>query len=106
MFETASGTVLSSPSTFLAGALTQNCVSAAMMALIAYDHALTFEEEVSLFWQRKFTLVTSFFFVNRYSALLYGILNLVSGFNSHPGVYGSHENGADKHRTVDVDVRR
>ena len=53
---------------------------AVFQVLILYEHALTFSEEVSLFWGRKATVVTAFFFANRYSTVLYGVLNLTSGF--------------------------
>lgn len=53
-----------------------------MLALILYEHALTFSDEVSLFWGKRATMVSVFFFANRYSTVLYGVLNLVSGFVS------------------------
>lgn len=73
--------------------------------LILYDHALTLQQEITLFWTRRFTVVTVLFFVNRYMTLCYGVLNVVSGFvpsklvrllffshavsyaSFHPGVY-------------------
>lgn len=39
-------------------------------ALVAYDILLTFSREISLRWNRKFSLVTVLYVFNRYAALL------------------------------------
>ncbi|RPD54511.1 hypothetical protein L227DRAFT_657568 [Lentinus tigrinus ALCF2SS1-6] len=43
----------------------------AAMAFIAYEYLLTWDQEVNLFWRRKFTGASVLFFLNRYILLLF-----------------------------------
>ena len=52
------------------------------LALIVYEHAITLHREVVFMWQWKFSAVTALFVINRYGALAYGILAVVSGLVS------------------------
>ena len=47
------------------------------MALV-YDYLLTFSQEVSLFWNRRWTGATVLFFSNRYLTLFVAILQLLT----------------------------
>ncbi|KLO13211.1 hypothetical protein SCHPADRAFT_904396 [Schizopora paradoxa] len=42
----------------------------ASLTLLIYDHITTLAEEIELIWNRKFSLVTALFFVNRYYAVV------------------------------------
>ena len=48
--------------------------------LILYEHAITLDDEIEFMWKRKLSPVTGLFIANRYSALLYGVLALTTGF--------------------------
>ncbi|KAH9923026.1 hypothetical protein B0H21DRAFT_840997, partial [Amylocystis lapponica] len=50
------------------------------MALLLYDHVLTFPGEVKLIWTRRWSGVTMLFVVNRYFALLDKAFLLVDSF--------------------------
>ncbi|CAE6458285.1 unnamed protein product [Rhizoctonia solani] len=47
------------------------CVSIAALALLFYDHLITFADEVHLIWPAKFGLVKGIFFFNRYVASIW-----------------------------------
>ncbi|KAI0751600.1 hypothetical protein C8Q80DRAFT_1158330 [Daedaleopsis nitida] len=51
------------------------CVNAAY-ALLVYEHAVTFRQEVELFWRRKAHGATVLFFSNRYLVLAYYTLSI------------------------------
>ncbi|CAE6448483.1 unnamed protein product [Rhizoctonia solani] len=58
-----------------------HCVSVAALALLFYDHLITFADEVRLVWPAKFGLVKAIFFINRYPgsiwiSIAYAILDL------------------------------
>ena len=46
-----------------------------------YDYALTVQDEVSLVWKHKLSPVSFLFAVNRYGALCYGVLGVLSGYH-------------------------
>ncbi|KAI0738619.1 hypothetical protein C8Q80DRAFT_1275588 [Daedaleopsis nitida] len=37
----------------------------AVLAFVMYDHAITFGQEIEMFWMRKFTCATALFLLNR-----------------------------------------
>ena len=41
-----------------------------VIALLCYDYVVTFDQEISVIWQRKWTGATWLFISNRYAALL------------------------------------
>ena len=45
---------------------------------VTYDYLITFDEEVKLFWNRKWNGATVLFLVNRYLVLLLRLCNLLS----------------------------
>ena len=45
---------------------------------LVYDHLLTFDREVELFWKRKFTGATALFLLNRYILVLDYIFNIAT----------------------------
>ncbi|OCH88097.1 hypothetical protein OBBRIDRAFT_735073, partial [Obba rivulosa] len=49
-------------------------------ALVIYDHLATLSRELDWIWNRKFTSVTLLFHLNRWTILLYTILNIVGEF--------------------------
>ncbi|RPD53858.1 hypothetical protein L226DRAFT_526993 [Lentinus tigrinus ALCF2SS1-7] len=40
-------------------------------ALVAYEHVITFQQEVDLYWKRKFKISTAVFLANRYLGLIF-----------------------------------
>lgn len=44
-------------------------------ALIAYEHVITFHQEVTVMWKRKWTGATVLFMMNRYLLLVATLLN-------------------------------
>ncbi|TFK86763.1 hypothetical protein K466DRAFT_618635 [Polyporus arcularius HHB13444] len=49
-----------------------------MVALIFYEHLLTFGDEVEMFWKRKFTGATAIFLLNRYLILVSYLMELAT----------------------------
>ena len=60
------------------GASRANELRTPCVALIFYEHMLTFGDEVEMFWKRKFTGATAMFLLNRYLILISYVLELVS----------------------------
>lgn len=54
--------------------------NAPTLALIVYDYVITFSEEITYIWQSKSSLVFVLFVLNRYGALLYGGLGVISEY--------------------------
>lgn len=49
-------------------------------ALILYEYVITIKGEIRLVWQRRPSVVAILFLLNRYGVILYGIVNLASGY--------------------------
>ena len=47
-------------------------------ALVLYDYLISLDQEVNLFWKRKFTGATVLFLLNKYLLVLSNILSLAS----------------------------
>lgn len=47
------------------------------LGFIAYEYAITFDQEVELFWKEKLTIASALFLANRYVALIYNVLNVL-----------------------------
>ncbi|KAG8698677.1 hypothetical protein FRC08_005766, partial [Ceratobasidium sp. 394] len=47
-------------------AFASKCLSVAGVCVLAYDHILTFSDEVRLVWKRKWSIVSTIFVLNRY----------------------------------------
>ena len=50
-----------------------------LVALLAYDSILTFEDEVELIWRRKLSIASAVFITNRIAASLFVVYDI---FNS------------------------
>ena len=50
-----------------------------LVALLAYDFILTFEDEVELIWRRKLSIASAVFITNRIAASLFVVYDI---FNS------------------------
>ena len=48
-----------------------------LVALLAYDSILTFEDEVELIWRRKLSIASAVFITNRIAALLFVVYNIL-----------------------------
>ncbi|KAJ7115397.1 hypothetical protein C8R44DRAFT_984099 [Mycena epipterygia] len=68
----------------LTGAEVVNRSSAAALALLVYDILLTFDEEVSVIWPRRWTGMKCLFFVIRYMPVLLQIPTLFVGTELSP----------------------
>ena len=44
---------------------------------VFWEYAITFSDEVEMFWKRRFSGASALFFVNRYVVLSVNILNLI-----------------------------
>ena len=51
-----------------------------LLVLIVFEHLITTDREINLFWNRKFSGAAALFFTNRYFILTYSALNLVVNF--------------------------
>ena len=49
-----------------------------LSALIFYEYAITFNNEVRLIWRRRITAASVLFFLNRYIMILDNIVTLIS----------------------------
>ena len=47
-------------------------------AVLVYEYIITFDQERLAIWKRKYTFATWLFVANRYLAILYGIMLLLS----------------------------
>ncbi|GJE96198.1 hypothetical protein PsYK624_123920 [Phanerochaete sordida] len=105
MFQTSSRTVLRDSRTFADEAAVQNYVCVAMMALILWEHAITLREEVSCMWQRKLSVVTVLFTVNRYGVVLYGALAIAAGLVQSRDLHLCPTRHANDGLGADADLR-
>ncbi|KAI0704474.1 hypothetical protein C8T65DRAFT_741038 [Cerioporus squamosus] len=65
---------------------TETCTYA-VLALIVFEYALTFRQEVDMFWNRKLTGATALFLLNRYLIIIFLILGVApSGQSQTPRV--------------------
>ncbi|KAH9916400.1 uncharacterized protein BXZ73DRAFT_81084 [Epithele typhae] len=55
-------------------------IFAACVALLLYEHALTFADEYRVIWRRKLSIPTCLFILNRYGALVYILGLLLWGY--------------------------
>ncbi|KAI0774565.1 hypothetical protein C8Q74DRAFT_845384 [Fomes fomentarius] len=54
----------------------QNYVTVSVACLLVYEHALTYDREVKLFWRRSVTGSSILFFINRYLPLVVNLTNM------------------------------
>ena len=52
----------------------------ALLVLIFFEHIITTDHEINLFWKRKFSGAVVLFLTNRYIVLAYSALNLAASF--------------------------
>ncbi|GJE93785.1 hypothetical protein PsYK624_099470 [Phanerochaete sordida] len=48
-------------------------------ALVIYEHSITFSQEMRVIWQRRRTLVSAIFLINRYNILCSAVIVLLLG---------------------------
>ena len=53
------------------------------LAFVTYDYFITLDEEVKLFWNRKLSVASALFLINRYLVLILRLCNLI-GFAPMP----------------------
>ena len=58
-----------------------NADSRALPALIFFEHLITADREIDLFWKHKFSIPASLFLTNRYLMLVFSALVLVGPFD-------------------------
>ena len=71
-----------------------NADSLALPALIFFEHFITADREIDLFWMHKFSIPAALFLANRYLILVFSALNLVGSFDRSLSVEVSQ---ADSH---------
>ncbi|PIL24620.1 hypothetical protein GSI_12504 [Ganoderma sinense ZZ0214-1] len=54
----------------------------AVLAFLGYEHLITFDTEVALFWQKRFSGASLLFFVNRYLTIAWAIATAASPYYS------------------------
>ncbi|KIP10475.1 hypothetical protein PHLGIDRAFT_18295 [Phlebiopsis gigantea 11061_1 CR5-6] len=79
MFRTPDTGALNDSLTLANEGSVQDYAVVSLAALILYDHVITFSDEVELFWRHKLTVVDGLFYLNRYTTLLFGVINSASG---------------------------
>ncbi|PSR76364.1 hypothetical protein PHLCEN_2v8504 [Hermanssonia centrifuga] len=57
---------------------------ASIPALIAYEYIITVNEEVTMIWKRKWTIVTWVFFANRYLMVLNALFDSLPSLSFQP----------------------
>ena len=62
-----------------------NADSRNLPVLIFYEHLITADREIDLFWKRKFSGAAALFLTNRYLILVYSALSLVASFDTSVG---------------------
>ena len=58
-----------------------NADTRALPVLIFYEHLITADREIDLFWKHKFSAPAALFLTNRYLMLVYSALLLVANFD-------------------------
>ena len=58
-----------------------NADNRALPVLIFFEHIITVDREIDLFWKHKFSVPAALFLTNRYLILVYSALNLVNLFD-------------------------
>ncbi|GJE96192.1 hypothetical protein PsYK624_123850 [Phanerochaete sordida] len=71
---------LHDPNSLASKAAVENYICTSMMALILWEHAITFRSEFFLMWRRNFSVITVLFVVNRYGAISYGIIGIAAAY--------------------------
>lgn len=51
--------------------------------IIFYDYFLTLSQEIALVWSKQFTFVALVFHINRYTAFVWSIFNILAVFHWH-----------------------
>ena len=73
-------------------------------ALVVFEHLITIDREIEVFWKQKFSIAKALFIINRYLILLDATLRLVSDLDIRLAYRVSHNvliglmrthNGAD-----------
>ena len=64
--------MLSCARDLLPSSFTEDCA-----VFVFWEYAITFSDEVEMFWKRRFSGASALFFVNRYVVLSVNILNLI-----------------------------
>ena len=59
-----------------------NAHNRALPVLIAFEHLITTDREIDLFWKPKFSGAAALFLTNRYLILVYSALGLVGSFDT------------------------
>ena len=55
-------------------------------AFLGYEHLITFDTEVTLYWKKQFSGASVLFFANRYLTLMWAIATAASPFYTSPKV--------------------
>ena len=58
-----------------------NADSRALPVIIFFEHLITIDREIDLFWKRKFSGAAALLLTNRYFILVYSALPLVTSFD-------------------------
>ena len=56
-------------------------LTAALTVLIVFEHLITTDHEIDLFWKRKFSGAAALFLTNRYLILVYSALTLMTSLD-------------------------
>ena len=59
-----------------------NAHSSVLLVLIFFEHLVTTDREIDLFWKHKFSGAVALFFANRYLLLVVSVLSLVTAFDT------------------------
>ncbi|KAI0682289.1 hypothetical protein C8T65DRAFT_750689 [Cerioporus squamosus] len=62
---------------------TNSYCNLASSVLFFFECAITFTDEVNLFWSQRLTGASALFFLNRWAIVLYGAYTLITGFMSN-----------------------
>ena len=72
-----------------------NAHSRAFPVLIAFEHLITTDREIDLFWKHKFSFPAALFLINRYLILVFSALTLMSSLVT--SVSSAEVSQADSH---------
>ena len=59
-----------------------NADSHLLAVLVFFEHIITADREIDLFWKHKFSGAVALFFTNRYLLLVVSVLSLVTAFDT------------------------
>ena len=81
-----------------------NVNSRALPVLIIFEHLITVEREIELFWNHNFSVPATLFLTNRYLIFVYSALGLIPSFDTSVSAQVSRADSYAGSRSIWADI--